>query len=279
MSVHEPGRWKRVNKDDLRSMLDDGVYSKTNEELIRKVQEKLVRTSLHEGFDVIIDNTHLVAKTLKHVHLLAESIGDTRVIEKCFNTSVEECLRRNALRDPRVRVPDDAIVNMAKGSGLDKGKVLEDKEVTYPALVKPVIEQDASLPRVVICDLDGTLAILNGRNPYDASICESDGVNQAVRCVLDDSTRELIFVSGREEKCREQSERWITKLFAHKNYRLFMRPTSDMRRDSIIKREIYDNHIRGKYYVEFVIDDRPQVVRMWRYELGLIIFQLDDKEF
>ena len=33
-------------------------------------------------------------------------------------------------------------------------------------------DYDPNLPNAIICDLDGTLALLNGRNPYDASLCE-----------------------------------------------------------------------------------------------------------
>jgi hypothetical protein len=35
-----------------------------------------------------------------------------------------------------------------------------------------------------------------------------------------------------------------------------------MRSDDIVKEEIYDNNIKDKYYVDFVIDDRMKVIRM-----------------
>ena len=45
---------------------------------------------------------------------------------------------------------------------------------------------------------------------------------------------------------------------------LYMRKTDDVRRDSIIKEELYNEHIKDKYNVNMVFDDRPQVIRMWR---------------
>lgn len=47
-----------------------------------------------------------------------------------------------------------------------------------------------------------------------------------------------------------------------------MRPQGDMRRDSIVKRELYENHIKGKYNVVAIFDDRPQVIRECWQALG-----------
>jgi hypothetical protein len=58
-----------------------------------------------------------------------------------------------------------------------------------------------------------------------------------------------------------------------------MRGHRDQRKDSIIKRELFDGHVRGRFYVEAVIDDRNQVVDMWRRELGLTCLQVDYGDF
>lgn len=42
---------------------------------------------------------------------------------------------------------------------------------------------------------------------------------------------------------------------------------------------IYDQNIRDKYEIEFVLDDRDQVVRMWQEELGLTCFQVACGDF
>lgn len=51
-----------------------------------------------------------------------------------------------------------------------------------------------------------------------------------------------------------------------------MRQSKDFRKDSVIKSEIYEAEIKGKYFVEFVLDDRDQVVDLWRKELKLPCF-------
>jgi hypothetical protein len=59
---------------------------------------------------------------------------------------------------------------------------------------------------------------------------------------------------------------------------VFMRATGDQRKDSIIKQELFDRHILGKYNIKFVLDDRNQVVNMWR-SLGLTVFQVAEGDF
>jgi hypothetical protein len=53
-----------------------------------------------------------------------------------------------------------------------------------------------------------------------------------------------------------------------------MRPNNDFRKDSIIKKHIYETKILGRYHVEVVLDDRNQVVDLWRKDLKLPCFQV-----
>jgi len=139
-------------------------------------------------------------------------------------------------------------------------------------------------PRVVICDLDGTLSLFEKedksskyyRNPYDASTCDNDMLNEAVKIVLDNFSN-VILLSGREEKYRAQTERFLDKHQVSR-LKLLMRPTDDFRKDSVVKEELYNTYVKDKYYVLFVLDDRDQVVKMWR-SLGLTCFQVAEGNF
>lgn len=57
-----------------------------------------------------------------------------------------------------------------------------------------------------------------------------------------------------------------------------MRPEGDERKDSIVKQEIYEKYIKDRYNVRFVLDDRNQVVDMWR-EVGLKVLQVAPGDF
>jgi len=60
---------------------------------------------------------------------------------------------------------------------------------------------------------------------------------------------------------------------------LQMRITGDGRKDAIVKKQLFDEAIRDRYYIEFVLDDRNQVVDMWRDELKLPYFQVYYSDF
>lgn len=62
------------------------------------------------------------------------------------------------------------------------------------------------------------------------------------------------------------------------DYELHMRPAGDRRRDSIVKAELFDRHVRDQYRVLVVLDDRKQVVEMWR-SLGLTCLQVAEGDF
>jgi predicted kinase len=298
----EPGRWKRINNDHLRLMLDGGVFSRDNEDMLKVATFQLVSLALTSGFDVILDNTYLNPKALNKVHQFAASWGDVKVIHKVFPVDVEECLRRNALREGLARVPDKAITDMAKAAKIEKNGFPSDKEVYYPRVEKlEYPDLPSNRKKAIIVDLDGTLANINGRNPYDASNCAEDRPNMHVVELVKAMYKQgytILFVSGRMDSYREQTktfiEHHVTKLERDDEsypggsyhyyevpieYELFMRKDGDSRKDSIIKQEIYENDIVQKYDVLFCVDDRPQVVRTWRYEIGLPVFAVDDREF
>jgi len=57
-----------------------------------------------------------------------------------------------------------------------------------------------------------------------------------------------------------------------------MRQAGDKRRDSIVKLELFDRHVRDYYDIAFVLDDRQQVVDAWRV-IGLTVFQVAPGDF
>jgi predicted kinase len=280
-------KFKRINRDELRAMLDCSVWSKANEKIVSDARDQMMKNSLENGFNVIIDDTNLVESTVKHLIEIAREVGDVEVIVEPFNVSVEECLARNSKREGIARVPDSVILGMSK---LIKEKQLSRTSIKFPALFKiSNLIQDESLPKAIICDLDGTLALIGDRSPYDASQCDvkdkpNTPVIECVKAMFMEGYK-IIFMSGRDEKYREQSKRFIEKhlqyFFDSQKcipYELFMRSLDDKRKDSIVKRELFETHVAGKYNVQFVLDDRNCVVATWR-QMGLTCFQVAEGAF
>jgi hypothetical protein len=139
----------------------------------------------------------------------------------------------------------------------------------------PVI-QDPSLPRAIICDIDGTLAHMNGRSPYDYSKVSEDMVDETIRGITDLYNNFVILVSGRPDSCRDDTEDWLENNGVQYTS-LHMRKTGDNRNDTIVKREILDELIK-EYYIEFALDDRDRVVKMFR-ESGIKCLQVAEGNF
>jgi hypothetical protein len=92
--------------------------------------------------------------------------------------------------------------------------------------------------------------------------------------------RKVILMSGRDCVARSLTEKWL-KENNIQYHELHMRgdlsggANKDFRKDSIIKKELYDNFVKDKYNVLVVYDDRQQVVDLWR-KLGLSCFQVNE---
>ncbi len=142
------------------------------------------------------------------------------------------------------------------------------------------ITQDSSLLHAIICDLDGTLALFGNKNPFDRDFI-NDELNKAVYRIIysykGQFDNKVILFSGRLSKFREETERWLANNDVHYDF-LEMRKEGDTRKDYIVKKEMFDTHVRDRYYIDFVLDDRNQVVDLWR-SMGLTCLQVDYGDF
>lgn len=190
-------------------------------------------------------------------------------------------------------------------------------------------------PKAIICDLDGTLCDhrhrlhhverpevyeipclcqpvnrvceihKNWKPDYEAfyAAMDEDAVNlwcaEILHHLSQQEEYEILFVTGRPEKYRDITDRWINTCHygGFENRKLFMRLDSKVTRicpnspDSacecseradradnlrsflpchIVKQEIYEREIKDKYDVLFVLEDSRDCVKMYR-NLGLIV--------
>ncbi len=137
-----------------------------------------------------------------------------------------------------------------------------------------------TLPNALIVDIDGTLAHMVNRGPYDASLYHTDTVDETIRSLVGlyyIQGPKILVVSGRDDTYKDVTAKWLSDNFIGYD-ELYMRKGGDKRNDAIVKQEIFEEHIKGKYEIEFVLDDRNRVVKMWR-ELGLKCLQVADGDF
>ena len=135
----------------------------------------------------------------------------------------------------------------------------------------------------VICDIDGTLALCEqGREKsyyYDRDFM-LDKLNEPIAEIVRKfymDVDQMIIVSGRKEKNRRVTEAWLEDNDIPYDM-LLMRKDDDNGPDNLTKCNIYLEHIREKFNVFFVLDDRDRVVKMWR-DQGLTCLQVAEGDF
>ena len=146
--------------------------------------------------------------------------------------------------------------------------------------------------KCIVVDIDGTVANHDGiRHHHAYDKVHLDEPHQDIinlvqilqfaqrQSEFDYDGFEILFVSGRPDSCEIQTIEWLNKYGIWSfPYTLHMRETGDYRPDFIVKKEIYDKHIEPFYDVWFALDDRDQIVNMWR-ENGIRCLQVREGNF
>lgn len=274
-----------VSRDDLRLAFfgSDGpdyyevpkTVLREREDFISTVEQEAIRRGLRAGKHVISDNTHTMMRYVNGVAAVGYAEGAT-VELKVFDVPLHTVLTRvksRALLGGR-DVPEAAIRRQH-----DQFQSSKNETLTAPVKPKPYAGTPGK-PAAFLFDLDGTTFHMGDkRGPYDHNV----EVDEPDKVVLDIVARFIesglvaIAMSGREEVTRKAT---LTALEENGVVpdALFMRANKDMRKDSIIKTELFDEHVRDHYDVQFVLDDRNQVVDMWRV-MGIKCLQVAPGEF
>ena len=149
------------------------------------------------------------------------------------------------------------------------------------------------MKKIVIFDLDGTLALIDSRR--EISIGDDDKMDwdtffNPKMISLDDPNTDVInmarilksqgfhiwILSGRSDRTKDATIDWLNK---HDIWfdSLMMRPQGYLYKPDNDLKQMWLNSI-GKDNVAMVFDDRQQVVDMWRQN-GLTCFQVADGDF
>ncbi len=248
-------------KDDLRLQLP---ASKKREGQVLKVRDLLTRHYLSEGCSVIWSDTNLNPIHETKAITIAQEFGAEFKIQDFTQVDRFECIRRDLLRLNSV---GERVINQMYYQYLDRPQA--------PPEINP------SLPNCYLVDVDGTLAVNTTRPFFAWHRVGEDSLNPQVATLVKQlaTANKIIIMSGRSEVCRSETLDWLDR-YGIPHDDLIMRPAEEQCSDDILKKELYEQNIQGRYNVMGVIDDRPKVCRMWR-QLGLSVFQVGnpDHEF
>lgn len=242
--------WVRFNVVVPGSDWSTYKFTKEREKEVSKVVEQMIMESWANEEDIIISNTNL--NEGKRVALIAklENLG-YEVIIYDFPVTREQAVKRDNHRANGVG--QDVIYRMMQDWNEYTGRI------TYVA--------DESLPKAIIFDVDGTIAQMDGRGPFDWKRVGEDKPREFVIQMLRNYAMMgyiIIICSGRSDECVGETAAWLDEhvgsMFWH---HLHMRKTGDYRRDSVIKEEIFWTHLAHKYNIVACVDDRPMMIRTW----------------
>lgn len=254
-------RWWNINRDHIRlNILHDGItwdeykFNKTNENKVSEIALEQFAEAVSMGVEnIIISDTNLNSKYRDVWVKRAEDAGyAVKIVE--FPVTFAEACRRNELRH----------------NGVSKKVIYQQYLLWNEYIGRKTYVPDTTKPKAILVDIDGTIAERFDRGPFEWLKVDQDKprpfVIDLIRCYINHYVDdEIIFLSGRDSVCRHETLTWIARnmnIPIH-NIRLHMRSEGDMRKDMIVKEEIFWNEIAENYCVDAVFDDRPQVVAMW----------------
>ena len=269
-----------VSRDKIREMLFGyteetiGEYYKSDfmkkEPLVSKVQDSLIRKGIALRKDVIVDNTHLKRSYLNDLTKYGVGVET----ELCV-AHVTQCLERDEIR---LRSVGKSIILQQN----EQLKVMLDHDGNIPDVLEPkdlTIKQNWNGHRAYIFDIDGTLAHMKDRSPYEYDKVETDEVDQIVRGqlhLLQEDGYKIIICTGRDAVCTEKTLTWLgDNDIAFDEF--YIRPEGSKEPDFVVKERMWRD-ICENYYIEGMFDDRNQVVDHAR-QCGFKVFQVAEGNF
>jgi hypothetical protein len=233
---------------------------------------------------------NLKAEYVKRLMFLAHRAKAEVKIHDLSWVPLETCLERNRQRAKGKGFVNEDVIrkNWERFIKPRGNKGLEvPTSTSYDARLCPVepYVPNPELREAVLVDLDGTLAIKSpyrSFHDYNEKVLDDTPNRAVVRAVQ--GFRALgvrpIFLSGRKgnSTCREATSMWIARHVLAGSYDLIMRATHDNRTDYLVKKDLFDANVRNTWNVIGALDDRQQVVDMYR-EMGLTVFQVAPGDF
>ena len=269
--------WIEINRDWWRfKLFTDGVqdwskykFTKERETAVTEQCFIAFHMAVHLNLNVVVSNTNLNKKDHTYWRTKAEEAGyEFEVVY--FPVTLAEALKRGKKRG-------------ALSVGQD---VLFDQWQKWLTITNaPKYAPNEFKPKAIILDIDGTIALTNGRSHFDYTdevLTDTPRMDviELVDTYANTLGAEIICVSGREDSCRYATQQWLDT-HCVENTELCMRKTGDSRCDTIVKEEIFWSDLEPCFNIVAAFDDRPRIIRKWK-DIGIplvVSVQKDYKEF
>ena len=272
-----PSEFVIINRDKIRELLfgytesDIHNYYQRNdivklERKVTKYEDTLIYEALEENKTVILDATHLEKKYIER-----HEYWNVPIELIWFDTSLDEAIERDSVRSRKV---GKDIITKQYNKYINLKKSFEHyKFIPYN------IKYDLNLPHCILYDIDGTIAQMHNRGPFEWNKVKEDYMIYSVVSTIDwlsdlDSKNRptVILCTGRDGVALQDTIEWLNSNEIYYDD-IMIRNEKDMRPDWVVKEEMWKN-ISKQYNIIAMYDDRLQVVRRAR-ALGLKVFNVE----
>lgn len=263
--------WARsfIRKDALHE--NEVVY--VNQDLQGRAHLLRFEEAITANKDIVIDRLNFNKSQRDRYLVPAKEKGyKTKII--VLHESYKTCLDRCLARQDHETIKDEQSARSALGMFFSKYERVQDNEADQVIRSWPQEEK----PLAVVIDLDGTLCNIDHRLHFVKTEGKKDWKgffdnllddkpNQWCRdiVVAMHDMYQIVYASGRPDDHKKKTETWLEEndLDLHDGH-LYMRARGDHRQDYITKEVILDFEILTRFTPLFFIDDRAQVVNLWR---------------
>jgi predicted kinase len=252
------GYWVEVNRDDVRfehyahqnGTRDWTAYkfTKAREKHVTEVCNETIRLAEERSENIVCSDTNLNPKTRNEMIKKLEDFGyEVNVMN--FPCALETLYKRNAQRFGGI--PNDIVYK----------QYLQWLDYTDAKRYK----RDNRLERAVVFDIDGTLAQMHSRGPFDWMRVGEDHVRQDIADMLDGylvTNYRIIIATGRDGICEDITKTWLDVNDIHYDD-FYIRPEGNTEKDFVIKERMLWEMAK-KWDIAAWVDDRPAVHRHLR---------------
>lgn len=280
----DPSHRVRYNWDDLRNMLGPyWVTERENTDFLKRNRDAFLSYWMKKGWDIVIDNMNLNPKDIAYYedlinfHNNVDNSSEFKYTMEFqdFFIPIEECIRRDKLRSNPIG--EKVIKDIWRRY---RSTILE---IENRKLYDRLNSQNKELPHCILVDLDATVALnLSGRPFYGEGCAEgikNDYPIEPIISIVENYPGLVIFMSGREGTAEiiKASTMWIEEHIKH-SYQAIFRHEGDYSSGEICKLNLFNEYIKDRYFVDFILEDSTKVVNMYR-ELGLTVLQPNEGKF
>lgn len=272
-------------KSTLAKDLEAKGFVRISQDEQGKEHLNLFHQTVSENKNIVIDRMSFNSEQRQRYLVPAKSAGYTSKII-VLHESRDTCFDRMSKRIDHPTIKNEINAKKALDLFFSKYERVTNDEADFVIRRWP----SSAKRNAIIVDIDGTIADVEHRRDLLGTgkrknwaaffnAMDKDTLNLPIAEIVlkMEPHYDIVYCSGRPENYRKVTQEWLEKYNLPKGP-LLMRHRQDSRQDNIIKEIILDFELLTKYEIFFCLDDRDNVIKMWRSR-GITALQVAEGNF